>query len=69
MNGHEIAVKWLIEADAQVNRSDRNDKTALMLASANGHDRVVKRLLVAGVNVHLCDNVQVVCASQQILTN
>ena len=47
-SGEAAAVRWLLEAGADIHASDHMSRTALMLASAKGHTLVVRELLEAG---------------------
>lgn len=58
-NGHEEAVKLLLEHGADVNTwaGRRGKHTALYIASQNGHEQVVSLLLENGANVNLCSGI------------
>ena len=48
MNGHTAVVQLLLEAGAEKDARDSEDRTALMEASRNGHISVVQLLVDAG---------------------
>ena len=55
-NGHEMVVKLLLKADADVNGQDPYGKTALHIAAQHGHMAVAKVLLQAKADVNMKDN-------------
>ena len=54
-NGHTTCVKLLLEAGADVNLKDRDDRTALMYGATNGYDDCVELLLKTGADVNTKD--------------
>ncbi|PCH55756.1 MAG: hypothetical protein COC15_04025 [Legionellales bacterium] len=55
LDGHPL-VEVLLKAGAKVNAQDEEGRTALMMASYQGHAAVVKLLLNNGANVYLENN-------------
>lgn len=53
MNGHEVAVKLLIEADAEVNLYDMHSNTPVDYVIQGGYSEIFKMLLHAGALCHL----------------
>jgi ankyrin repeat protein len=49
------AVRALLAVETDVDRTDKIDRTALMVASVNGHAAIVKLLLAAGADVDNAD--------------
>ena len=54
-NGHTTCVKLLLEAGANVNLQDRDNRTALMYGATNGYDDCVELLLKTGADVNTKD--------------
>ena len=55
--GHNEAVEFLLQLETvNINHTNEEGKTALMLASERGHEDIVHSLLSAGANVNLQDN-------------
>mmetsp|Transcript_144974 Transcript_144974/g.464630 ORF Transcript_144974/g.464630 Transcript_144974/m.464630 type:complete len:100 (+) Transcript_144974:231-530(+) len=55
-NGHVEAVKFLVEAGAEVNAKTTDGATALLWASIQGHVEAVKFLVEAGAKVNNTEN-------------
>ena len=55
--GNNEAVQFLLDLGVNVNYSNSEGKTALMLACEAGHEEVVKTLASSGANVNLQDNI------------
>ena len=58
-HGHEVCVRSLLEAAAEVDKTEEDGWTALMLAAQNGHDLCARSLLEAGAdmdkqNIYMC---------------
>ena len=49
-NGTNKAVQFLLEMEVNINDVDSNGRTALMLASKAGHEKIVETLLSTGAN-------------------
>jgi len=54
--GFKDIVKYLIEKGAEVEFTDLEGKTALILASRRGHTDIIKLLLRAGANINAADD-------------
>jgi len=70
---HVKIVKFLLEAEADINSKDRSGNTALMLASLYGSSTVIKLLLKFGANVNDRNNdaetpLMLACISGDITT-
>jgi ankyrin repeat protein len=57
MNSESVVAFLLAQTDLTcLNDPDRDGNTPLMLAVNYGNTRVVRRLLMAGANRHICNN-------------
>ena len=55
-SGNNEAVQFLLDLGVNINYSNSEGKTAVMLASEAGHEEVVKTLVSAEANINLQDN-------------
>uniref|UniRef100_A0A7S2VEY5 Ammonium transporter AmtB-like domain-containing protein n=1 Tax=Entomoneis paludosa TaxID=265537 RepID=A0A7S2VEY5_9STRA len=53
--GDRPTLRFYVEAGADVNMSDYDFRTPLMIAASNGHPKTVKELLKAGANTNIKD--------------
>ena len=58
LEGNIEMIKGAVENGFDVNTTDENKRTALMLAAYNGHNEIVQLLIAKGANVNLTDNIQ-----------
>ena len=49
-DGHDVVVRALIQAGADVNKAGDNGATPLFIATQNGHEAVVRALIELGAN-------------------
>ena len=56
-NGDTVSIKALLEAGADVNTTDANDRTALIWAAQKGHTETAQALLEAGADLNAWDRV------------
>ena len=56
-SGNNEAVQFLLDLGVNINYSNSEGKTALMLACQAGHEEVVKTLVLVGANVNFQDNI------------
>jgi ankyrin repeat protein len=50
--GHEVVLRALIEADADINKATNDGSTPLIKAAEKGHKAVVRALIEADVDVN-----------------
>ena len=55
--GNNEAVQFLLDLGVNINYSNSEEKTALMLACEAGHEEVVQTLVLVGANVNFQDNI------------
>ena len=55
--GNNEAVQFLLDLGVNINCSNSEEKTALMLACEAGHEEVVQTLVLVGANVNFQDNI------------
>ena len=55
-SGNNEAVQFILDLGVNINYSNSEGKTALMLASEAGHEKVVRTLVSGGANINLQDN-------------
>ena len=55
--GNNEAVQFLLDLGVNINYSNSEEKTALMLACQAGHEEVVQTLVLVGANVNFQDNI------------
>ena len=54
--GHDVIVRALLVAGAELNHADKEGWTALMSAAGRGHDEIVRALQEAGADVNHANN-------------
>ena len=57
VTGHLQAVQFILCLQVNIDYTDNEGKTALILASQHGHIEIVTALLSAGANVNIQDNI------------
>ena len=57
LTGHLQAVQFILCLQVNIDYTDNEGKTALILASQHGHIEIVTALLLAGANVNIQDNI------------